>query len=68
MNHGRHGNPAISIPSARTIARPWILLPATATISSRHTTADRPESNPIGINAGNIRVARIPLSEVVAIT
>ena len=68
MNHGRHGSPAISMPRARTIAMPWILLLATATISSSVTTADRPANRPIGIKAGIRAGARIPLNDMVATT
>jgi hypothetical protein len=68
MNHGRAGKPAISMPSARTIARPWILLLATAMISNSVTTADSPASSPIGIRAGTRPGWRIPLNDIVAIT
>ncbi|OCB11812.1 hypothetical protein A5717_19040 [Mycolicibacterium porcinum] len=68
MNQGRHGNPAMSMPSARTIAMSWILLPAMAIIMSSVTTGDNPATNPIGISAPVNPGSRIPLNDCVAIT
>jgi hypothetical protein len=45
MNHGTHGSPAISVPGARIIAMPWILLLDTTTISSSFTTAESPATS-----------------------
>lgn len=68
MNQGRHGSPAMSMPSARTIAMPWTLLPARAIIRSNVTTADNPATNPIGISAPVKPGSRMPLNDSVAIT